>query len=196
MNGLDFWFDFASTYSFLTAARIRSLADQAGAAVRWRPFLLGPIFAAQGWTDSPFNLYPVKGSYMWRDMERQCARLGLALRRPSVFPRNSVLAARVALVADDPDFVVAVYKANFCEDREISDAAVIAEILADLGKPSELLEAAQSPENKGRLRAETEEAMRLGIFGAPSFIAAGELYWGNDRLEQALQSLQPLISFS
>ncbi len=95
---LDFWFDFASTYSYPSAMRLRSLAQQAGVAVSFRPFLLGPIFKAQGWSTSPFNLYPAKGRHMWRDLERICADLALPFRRPDPFPQNSLLAARVALV--------------------------------------------------------------------------------------------------
>src|ERR1700694_2480032 len=95
---LDFWFDFASTYSYPAAMRIRTLASDAKVRVRFRPFLLGPIFKAQGWENSPFNLYPAKGRNMWRDLERLCGDLGLPLRRPEPFPQHSVLAARVALV--------------------------------------------------------------------------------------------------
>ena len=84
---LQFWYDFASTYSYVAAARIDRVAASAAVAVTWRPFLLGPIFAAQGWRDSPFNIYPAKGRYMWRDMERVCEREGIALVRPSRFPR-------------------------------------------------------------------------------------------------------------
>jgi 2-hydroxychromene-2-carboxylate isomerase len=98
---LDFWFDFASTYSYPAAMRVRRLADEAGVAVRFRPFLLGPIFKAQGWTTSPFNLFPAKGQNMWRDLERICTDSGLPFQRPSPFPQNSVLAARVALVGLD-----------------------------------------------------------------------------------------------
>src|SRR5499426_3594357 len=94
---LDFWFDFASTYSYPAAMRIASLARDAGVAVRFRPFLLGPIFKAQGWTTSPFNIYPAKGRYMWRDLERLCAGLDLRFRQPDPFPQFALLAARVAL---------------------------------------------------------------------------------------------------
>ena len=93
---------------------------------RRRPFLLGPIFAAQGWNDSPFNIYyPAKGRYMWRDLERVCAKHELAFRRPSAFPRGGLLAARLACLAADepwcPGFVRAVYHANFVDDRDIAD---------------------------------------------------------------------------
>ena len=96
---LVFWFDFASTYSYLSAMRIEDLARDAGVEIKWMPFLLGPIFQAQGWGNSPFNIYPAKGKYMWRDMERLCAVRGLPFKRPSIFPQNSIRAARVALAA-------------------------------------------------------------------------------------------------
>ena len=188
---VDFWFEFASTYSYLAAERIEGLAATAGVEIAWRPFLLGPIFAAQGWNNSPFNLYPVKGAYMWRDMERLTAAYGLPLRRPSVFPRNGLLAARIALAHDKQPwigrFVRAVYRANFAEDREISNAAVLERILRDLEiDPAAAMAAAASDANKARLKAQTERAQRLGLFGAPSLTVGKELFWGNDRLEQAL----------
>src|SRR5215468_8509234 len=94
---LEFWFEFASTYSHLAVSQVEDAARAAGVALVWRPFLLGPVFKAQGWDDSPFNVYPVKGRYMWRDLERICAKQGVPLRRPSCFTRNGLLAARVAL---------------------------------------------------------------------------------------------------
>jgi 2-hydroxychromene-2-carboxylate isomerase len=193
MTSIDFWFDFASTYSYPAALRIAPLAQAAGVRVRFRPFLLGPIFKAQGWSTSPFNLYPAKGDYMWRDLERLCAELALPLRRPDPFPQHSLLAARVALVGLDQnwgdDFCRAVFRAEFAEGRAIDDAEVMADVLMELGvEPGPVLEAAQSDATKTKLRSETEEAQRQGIFGAPSFVTGdGELFWGNDRLEQALR---------
>jgi 2-hydroxychromene-2-carboxylate isomerase len=190
---IDFWFDFGSTYSYPAALRIRPLAQAAGVSVRFRPFLLGPLFKAQGWTTSPFNLYPAKGRHMWRDLERVCAEIGLPFRRPDPFPQNSLLAARVALAGFDQgwgeDFCRAVFRAEFGEGRCIEDAATIGEVLAGLNiATAPALAAAQSDAIKARLRRETEEAQRLGLFGAPSFVCAdGELFWGNDRLEQALR---------
>jgi 2-hydroxychromene-2-carboxylate isomerase len=191
MPALDFFYDFASTYSYIAAMRIAPLAESAGVTLRWRPFLLGPIFKAQGWDTSPFNLYPAKGRYMVRDCERQCADLGLAFRLPEPFPASSLLASRVALVALEEgwgeDVSRAVYRAEFAEGRNIGDPEVIDGTVQTLGRDSAAaLARAQSDGIKAKLRAETEEAQRLGIFGAPSFVAAGELFWGNDRLEQAL----------
>ena len=190
-DSLEFWFEFGSTYSYLCASRIEDVTAASGVRVSWEPFLLGPIFKEQGWDDSPFNIYPAKGRYMWRDMERLCERYGIPFVQPSRFPRSGVLASRVACLAASepwlPEFVRAVFRANFAEDREISDDRVIKSILDSLGQPGErLVEKALSPENKQRLRAQTERAMGLGIFGAPSFVVGEELFWGNDRLEDAI----------
>ena len=188
---MQFWFEFASTYSYPAALRVEALAHQHGVPLEWKAFLLGPIFQAQGWNDSPFNLFPVQGRSMWRDLERICADLGLPFRRPSRFPRNSVLAARLAcrFAAEPwlPEFVRAVFRANFAEDRDIARPEVLEHCLDGLGlRGSELLQQAQSPDGKTLLRAQTERAVALGIFGAPTFIVGDELFWGNDRLEAAL----------
>jgi 2-hydroxychromene-2-carboxylate isomerase len=190
---LDFWFEFASTYSYPAAMRIAPLAKARGVNVRWRPFLLGPIFKAQGWDNSPFNLYPVKGRYMWRDLERICAALDLPLVQPGVFPQNTLLAARTALVALaqgwGEEFCRAVYRAEFGAGGNIGEPASIAGVLTALGRNAQaVMQEAQSDRVKGALRAQTEEAQRLGLFGAPSFTTGdGELFWGNDRLEAALE---------
>src|SRR4029079_8141283 len=189
---LDFWFDFASTYSYLAAARIRRLAEAESVQVRFRPFLLGPIFKAQGWDTSPFNIYEAKGRYMWRDMERLGANPDIPFRRPDPFPQNGLLPARVALVGLaqgwGEDFCLAVYTAQFVEDGRIDEPHTLAEILTFMNvDATAALEAAQSDDIKARLRMQVEEAQRVGIFGAPSFTTTdGELFWGNDRLEQAL----------
>ena len=141
MASVELWFEFASTYSYPAVARIGPLAVARGLAITWRPLLLGPIFRAQGWNDSPFNVYPVR----W------------------------------------------VYHANFADDRDIADAAVLAEVLGALGQPAaELLARAGAPETKEELRRQTERATELGIFGAPTCVVGGELFWGNDRLEDAI----------
>ena len=189
---LDFWFEFASTYSYPAAMRISPLAEAAGVAVRWRPFMLGPIFKEQGWTTSPFNLFPAKGRNMWRDLERTCGTIGLPFVRPTTFPQNTLLAARVALVglaeAWGEDYCRAIYRAEFAEGRTVEEIKTIAGVLTGLGLDAgAVLDRAQSNENKSQLRAHTDEAQRLGIFGSPSFVTDdGELFWGNDRLEAAL----------
>ncbi|MGD0144038.1 MAG: 2-hydroxychromene-2-carboxylate isomerase [Rhizomicrobium sp.] len=189
---LEFWYEFASTYSYPAAMRIAALATRAGVAVRWRPFLLGPIFGSQGWTDSPFNIYPTKGRYMWRDLERICEAEGLPLKLPPVcFPQNGLKAARLALAGEaagwTADFSRAVYAANFGDQKDISDDSVLGTILEKLGvDAAAALAAANTPENKEMLKSQTSEAVARGLFGAPSFTIGKELFWGNDRLEQAI----------
>jgi 2-hydroxychromene-2-carboxylate isomerase len=188
---LQFWFDFASTYSYPAAMRIQAVAQAQHVEIEWNAFLLGPIFKAQGWNDSPFNIYQAKGRYMWRDLARLCESFALPFRRPSVFPRNSVLAARIVTqfnqLAWIPGFVMAVYQANFVADQDIADHAVIADCLrlVDIDF-APVIAAVMKRDSKARFRAQTERAMQQNIFGAPSFVSNGELFWGNDRLEQAI----------
>lgn len=191
-DSIEFWFEFASTYSYPAAMRVESVAQQYGRTVRWKPFLLGPIFQAQGWGDSPFNIYPIQGRYMWRDLERICAELDLPLIRPSTFPRNGLLAARVACVGHDavwlPAFVRQVFTANFVHDRDISQPDVVLDCLnALVPDPQRILDAANRADAKAQLRANTEQAIHSGLFGAPSFLVEQELFWGNDRMEQAMR---------
>jgi 2-hydroxychromene-2-carboxylate isomerase len=189
---MEFWFEFASTYSYPAAMRVEKLASEAGASLVWKPFLLGPIFAQQGWDTSPFNIYVAKGNYMWRDLERACEELGLAFRKPTVFPRNGLLAARIACAfAEEPwvaDFIRGVYIANFARDEEISDPAVIGALLSTLGQDApSIVDAAQRSDAKAQLRAQTERAVEFGIFGSPTVRVGNELFWGNDRLEAAFR---------
>jgi len=189
---LDFWYEFASPYSFLTAERIETLAEEAGVALRWRPFLLGPIFAAQGWTTSPFNLYPAKGRYMWRDTTRRAARMGHKMVKPATFPQNSLTAARLAIAGREagwtPAFSRALFRAEFTHGSDIAEEPVLRAALREAGVEStEVFAIARSEEVKGRLKAEIEYAKSIGIFGAPSFVTEdGEMFCGDDRLNEAL----------
>ena len=188
---IEFWHELASTYSYLSAMRIEALASAAGVTVVWKPLLLGPIFRAQGWNTSPFNVYPAKGKYMVRDMERLAAARGLPFKLPSPFPQNSLHAARLALIGHAEGwgvaFTRAVYEAQFAGGANIGDKRVLLDLLTRLGlDPDSVLARSETTDNKERLRQQTEEAQELGIFGAPSFLTRGELFWGDDRLEHAL----------
>jgi 2-hydroxychromene-2-carboxylate isomerase len=189
---IEFWFEFGSTYSYLSVMRIEELAASHGVGVHYRPFLLGPIFRSFGLQGSPFNEQPQKGAYMWRDLERNCELLGIPWRKPSVFPRHTVLAMRIALVGAEQPWMGAYCRetmlANFARDEDIASEAVLASILERIGlNAAEVLAEAVSEPNKTRLREQTEEAQKRGIFGAPMFFARGEMFWGNDRLEQAIE---------
>ena len=193
---VTFWFEFASPYSYLSAMRVETEAQVRGVEVIWKPFLLGPIFQAQGWDTSPFSIYPAKGRYMWRDMERRADTLEIAFRRPAAddpraFPQHSVLAARTATAAlYEPwghDFCRRVYQAEFVHGQDISDPNVIGDCIdAAGGLAQTYLHMAHSNTQKSTLRQNVEEAQTLGIFGAPTFCVDGELFWGDDRLEDAL----------
>ncbi|RLT91656.1 MULTISPECIES: 2-hydroxychromene-2-carboxylate isomerase [unclassified Ketobacter] len=189
---LEFWFEFGSTYSYPSAMRIEELATQSGVSLVWKPFLLGPIFKSQGWSDSPFNLYPAKGNYMWRDLERICRNRELEFRKPTVFPRNGLLAARVACRFSEQDwiaeFVRNVFRANFQLDKDISNRNVVKSCLPLSVEESEsILSESKTERSKALLRNNSNMAVELGIFGAPSFIVGNELFWGDDRLEQAIE---------
>jgi 2-hydroxychromene-2-carboxylate isomerase len=193
MPTLEFWFDFASPYSYLAAARIERFVAGTSVRVEWRPFLIGPILARRPDRPSPFQgAPPAQARYRRRDVERWCEREGIPLRWPSTYPRGSLLATRVALIAADegwcPDFARAVYRANFAEDRDIGAAGTVAALIEELGRAAaDLLARATTEEHKARLAREVERAAGKGIFGAPSFLAGDELFWGNDRLEAAIE---------
>lgn len=189
---LEFWYDFASPYSYLSALRIEDMAGKAGVQIQWKPFLLGPIFEAQGWTTSPFNLYPAKGRYMIRDMMRLAKQRGVLFHTPTPFPQNGLIAARIALMgaADGwtPAFSKAVFKAQFADRAPIAEMYTLGVILDQLGFDSKrILACVGLPETKQELRDQTARALHLDIFGAPMFRTSdGELFWGDDRLDQAL----------
>ncbi len=191
MATLEFWFDFGSNYSYLSVMRIEALARERHVAVAWKPFLLGVVFQALGWETSPFVLQKIKGDYAWRDMARQCDKYGLPWRQPATFPRTALLPMRVALVGADQGWIAPfaqrMMTMNFAADRDIDNAEAVGEVLQELGLDAgAILALALTQDNKLRLRRQTQQAQALNLFGAPSFLSGGELFWGNDRLEDAL----------
>jgi 2-hydroxychromene-2-carboxylate isomerase len=192
MSRLEFWYEFASNYSYLSAMRIEDLSRAAGVEIQSRPFLLGPIFKSQGWETSPFNLFPAKGRHMVRDMQRIAESRGLRFVMPTPFPANSLLAARVAYSGQADEwvgpFTASVFEAEFGRGEDIGDTAVLEKLLANIGVDAHSALARAGQQNvKDGLREQTVWAHEIGIFGAPTFVTAdGELFWGDDRLEQAL----------
>ena len=188
---LHFWFDFASTYTYPAVMRVSRLAAEQEVEVVWHAFLLGAVFQQYGWNDSPFNLFPAKGKYMWKDMARICQQEGIALNRPSVFPRNGLLPARIvasfSAEAWISDFIQQVFTANFVQDQDINQQAVIEAILNDLQLDAgQIIQQATSDAGKQKLKDETARALQQEVFGAPFFKVGEEPFWGNDRLEQAI----------
>jgi 2-hydroxychromene-2-carboxylate isomerase len=192
---LEVWFEFASPYSYLTVSRVEKVAREAGVQMAWRPFLLGPIFQAKGWATSPFLIDTVKGNYMWRDMKRRAKRQGIAFQRPSDFPAHSLGAARMMTAAlDEPwcgQFARDVFHVQFAEGEDISDKTTLLEILHRLvDDPDHWIGLSGSAAVKSTLRANTDRATEIGLFGAPSFMVGDELFWGDDRLEDAVDWLK------
>ncbi|MEM7290244.1 MAG: 2-hydroxychromene-2-carboxylate isomerase [Pseudomonadota bacterium] len=188
---IEIWFEFASTYSYLTVSRAENVVERAGVGFEWKPFLLGPIFREKGWKTSPFILDEIKGSYMWRDVARRAKHYGLAFARPSIFPMNSLMAARIMMAALKEPWCGAyakdVFAAQFARGEDISDPNILARALkTHTSDPGHWLALAQTDRVKQQLRSQTETAKSLGLFGAPSFRVGDELFWGDDRLEDAI----------
>jgi 2-hydroxychromene-2-carboxylate isomerase len=188
---LDFYFYIGSTYTYLTVNRVERVAARYGREVRWRPFSVRDIMVAQ--KNVPFRDKPVKAAYMRRDVERRAVRHGIPF---TTFPQYPVfdteqLATRTALVGQDswcPAFTRAVYEAWFLRGEAPGDPGVLTPILTRLGlDASATLAQADSPENREAYRLQTEKANGLGIFGAPTFVVDTEIFWGDDRLEEALE---------
>lgn len=191
-GALEFWFDFASPYARISAARIERLAVPHGIALGWRPFLIGPLLAKRPGNASPYqNAAPAQARYRRRDVERLCADEGLTLKWPSTYPRGSLLATRIAVIGARQGWIApfarAVFEANFAADRDIGSSEVIGDLLRNQGLPAAALiaEAGTDPV-KDELKAAVAEAEARGLFGTPSFLVGNELFWGNDRLEQAI----------
>jgi 2-hydroxychromene-2-carboxylate isomerase len=184
---IEFFYDIGSSYSYLAATQVEGLAARTGAKVRHRPFLLGGLFKAIG-SGPPATLAP-KASYMLRDLQRWARLYGVSIRVPSSFPANTLRAQRVLAAAelDEPAKLPAVtlafFHAHWVDDRDIADAAVLAEVASAAGaRGEELVRASEEPRVKERLRASTEEVQRRGAFGAPTFFVGDEMFFGNDRL--------------
>ncbi len=190
---IEFWFEFGSNYSYLSVMRIEAAAGRLGVRIAWKPFLLGPIFRALGLENSPFVLQKEKGAYVQQDMARLCRKYGLApWRMPSVFPRLGVLPLRIVLLGAERPWVGAfsrrTMELNFALDQDINQPEQMAPILGELRLPAaDILAEAQSDPIKARLRDQTDEARARGIFGAPTFFVGSEMFWGNDRMDEALQ---------
>ena len=188
---LEFWFELASAYSYLAAMRIEARAERAGVTRALAPVPAWTCFPRTGLERQPIQHLSSEGSlHVARSRAHLRARATALEGSPLRFPQNGLKAARLALVGEKAgwiaDFTRAVYVANFAEQKDISDDTVLLEILATLGVTSDALITASTPENKATLKAQNDDAMARGIFGAPSFTIGDELFWGNDRLEEAI----------
>ena len=187
---IHFWFTMGSTYSYLSVSRLADVERSAGMTFRWRPFHL--LMILQEMKHIPFADKPTKSAYMWRDIERRAAMYGIPMKLPVPYPaRQSVVANLVAIVGMrenwGADFVRAAYRRWFQRGEETGSEPNVSESLRDIGQdPERVLTLANSDDTKSVLTAETDAARELGIFGSPTFIVGRELFWGDDRLADAI----------
>ncbi|CAN0117568.1 unnamed protein product [Chrysoparadoxa australica] len=190
MPTIDFWYSIGSTYSYLTVMRLAGVEARSHLSFRWRPMDVRSIMVAQN--NIPFKYKPVKTAYMWRDIERRAARYGLHPRLPAPYPLPGlVLANLVATIGAEEgwirDYTIATYRRWIEGGDPAGQEPNLSASLSEIGcDPETILLAAETEEVKRRLRAETEEARKKGIFGSPTFDVSGELFWGDDRLEDAV----------
>jgi 2-hydroxychromene-2-carboxylate isomerase len=185
---LDFYFDFSSPYGYIGAEKIDALAARYGRTVNWHPILLGAVFKVTG--GQPLPLIPLKKDYARKDILRSARYYGIPLNTPSKFPIAGQAPSRAFYWAEEKDpaaakrLALALYRAFFIDDRDISSPDVAAEVAAAQGySRAEVLAAIGAGPLKERLRKETEDAIALGVFGSPYIIVDGEPFWGVDRLE-------------
>ncbi len=187
---IDFYFDFSSPYGYLGAQKIEALAARHGRTVDWRPVLLGAIFKETG--SAPLTMIPLKGEYSKRDFARSARFHGIAeFRMPSKFPIPTQAPARIVLwqKARDPSLVprivLALYRAYFVDDVDISSADAAVAVVAKEGVDPDAARAAiDDPAVKDALKREVGEAMSRGVFGSPYVVVDGEPFWGLDRFDQ------------
>ena len=187
---IDFWFTMGSTYSYLSVSRLADMERSTGITFRWRPFHL--LIILQEMKHIPFADKPTKSAYMWRDIERRAAMYGIPVKLPVPYPaKQSVVANLVAIVGMregwGADFVRAAYRRWFQLGQETGSEPNVSESLSDIGQdPKRVLALANSEDTKAALTAETDVARELGIFGSPTFTVGRELFWGDDRLSDAI----------
>jgi len=183
---LEFFFDYASPYSYLASTRVEAVVRRAGAELRWRPFLLGAVFKESGNTSPASNM--CKARYMLKDLLDWTRHYDLPdFMLPDGFPSSSLKAARLGLVADEHGrliaFTHALYREVFAEGKDLSDLGVLTGVLQRIGMGAEeSLRRSEAPEIKDRLRRNTDDALTRGAFGAPTFFIGDDMYFGNDRL--------------
>ena len=190
MARIDFWYSIGSTYTYLTVMRLPRVAQSSGITFRWRPFNVRHVMVAQN--NIPFKDKPEKTKHMWRDIQRRAARYGLSPTIPAPYPLPGlVLANQVAILGAEEGwgeaYTQATYRRWFELGQPAGDDPNLSDSLTEIGQdPLRVLEVAKTSHAVDALAASTKEAMELGVFGSPSFMVDGELFWGGDRLEDAI----------
>ena len=192
MKALEFWVGYGSTYSYLSVMRIGALAQRFGVELVWKPFNIRVLMIEKGLPTGPFIPRPDKLAYMWRDLERRAQRRGLPYERPRRYPVDSQATVRVAYLAAEEgwcnEFSQRVFHMNFVEGRAIGEPGHLEAALRDLGRDAErVIPRAHEADVESGLSAQTRTAIDIGVFGAPTFRVGDELFWGDDRLEDAVE---------
>ena len=184
---VDFYFEFSSPYGYIAANLVDDLAGRIGRDIRWRAFLLGPVFKATG--SAPLVDIPMKGHYSRHDFGRSARFHGVGFSMPPKFPIGTVAAMRAFYWTQgrEPELAKklakALYKAYFLDGRDISEPRTVVEVASSLGIDGAALEAGiADPAVKERAKSEVDGAMSRGVFGSPFFIVDGESFWGCDRI--------------
>jgi 2-hydroxychromene-2-carboxylate isomerase len=191
---LDFFLFLGSTYTHLSVHRAERLAARAGVALRWRPFSARTLMLEQN--NRPFIGKPVKLAYMWRDLERRAQRHGVPFVSIPPYPIDrDELGNRVATVAAlegwCAGFMKAAYAAWFLQHRDPGSPETLTDLLRGMARdPADVLARADSAEVRDRYAEETATARTMGIFGSPTFACDAEIFWGDDRLEDAIDWCQ------
>lgn len=188
---IDFWYSIGSTYSYLTVQRLADVERASGVTFRWRPFNVRHVMTEQ--KNVPFIGKPEKTAYMWRDIARRAERYGLSPRLPAPYPlADLVLANKVATLSAEEgwaeDYTCATYRRWFEEGLPAGEEPNLSDSLREIGQdPDRVLREAATDRIETALMSATKEAMAAGVFGSPSFVVGDELFWGDDRLEDAVE---------
>lgn len=195
---IEFFFDIGSPYSYLASTQMAALGSRLSVPVRFRPFLLGGVFKASG-NDMPARV-AAKGVYMYKDLNRFATLYGVPFKFSSRFPLNTLRTQRAlsfVSLNDDaavPTFSAELYRNYWVDDQDVSTDESIAKAATAAGLDAKAVVAGiDDPRAKDKLRADTDEAVKRGAFGAPTFFVGDEMFFGNDRivlLEAHVQSLQ------
>ncbi|MBZ9884468.1 DsbA family protein [Mesorhizobium sp. CA10] len=195
---IDFWFSIGSTYTYLSVMRLAKIQAETGIEFRWRPFNVRSIMIEMD--NIPFAKKPVKAAYMWRDIERRAAMYRMGPKLPAPYPLAELERAnRVAVIAAREGWCDAYARESYRRWFEMGEPAgsepnISASIKKAGQEPEPILREADSDAAKADLAAATEQAKALGIFGSPSFLVDGELFWGDDRLDDAIRWLRQIES--
>ncbi len=195
MKTFEYWFDFGSPAAYLAWTQLPRLQQETGAAVQYKPMLLGGVFQATG-NQSPANI-AAKGKYSFADFSRYAKRYGVAYAHNPHFPINTLMLMRGAVALQmrgDARFVNycdAVFKAIWVDSLNMNDPATVGAALAQAGfDPMALLALTNEQATKDALKSATQEAVARGIFGAPTFFVGEHMFWGQDRLDFVKEALQ------